>query len=76
MLDYLDKYVTGIVGVLAAGFIALIKTVFTNRTQIEILKKDIADRAKREDALMKAIETLRTEINDLKNQILDIWKSK
>lgn len=79
-MDYIDKVVAGVITLLVTGFVAMVRTVFTNKTQIAILRTEIKDRAKdraeKDEHFRKALESIHQDINGLKDQILDIWKAK
>jgi hypothetical protein len=68
-------------GILVLTFLGgVVRTIFTNKAQIELLKKELSDRFKsreQHDQEMKiSIEKLEQTINYTREQILELWKKQ
>ena len=63
------------------GFLGLVvRTIFTNKAEIDLLKKELSDRfkarEKHDEEMRKVLERLETTVDHTREQILELWKNK
>lgn len=63
------------------GFIGLlIRTVFTNKAQIDLLKKELKERfearEKHDEEIKNSLNKLENTVENTRDQILELWKQQ
>lgn len=80
MTDYLYEIGLAFVGAIVSAIGYLIRTVLTNKTEIELLKSEIEARDKRRDEdrqlMMEFRSEVKSSIETIKSEIIDLWKTK
>lgn len=87
MINYIE-YIVGVVITTVVGAISyLVRTVLTNKAEIDLLKADIASRDKRRDEdrqllldlkadIKSEMKETRDDIENIRSEITEIWKNK
>lgn len=75
MMEKLEEYVfwlvTSVTTALAFGVTWLIRTVFTNQAQVEILKNEFAHRDKLRAEDREAMEEMRENVSEIRNVLMN-----
>lgn len=87
MINYIE-YIVGVIITTVVGAISyLVRTVLTNKAEIDLLKADIASRDKRRDEdrqllldlkadLKSEMRETRDDIEGIRAELTEIWKNK
>jgi hypothetical protein len=87
MTDYLEAIVTTLIATLFGAISWLVRTVLTNRTEIELLKAEIATRDQRRqedreillqirDDFKLEMKEVKDDVEELRSELLEVWKTK
>lgn len=87
MLNYVEFIIGTLITAVAGGITYLVRTVLTNKAEIDLLKADIVSRDKRRDEdrqllldlkadLRSEMRETREDIEGIRAELTDIWKKR
>lgn len=87
MLNYVEFVIGTIITAVAGGVTYLVRTVLTNKAEIDLLKSDIVSRDKRRDEdrqllvdlkadLKSEMRETREDLESIRSELTEIWKKR
>jgi len=78
--EHTGKVVSGLIGLVIAGFTWLVRTVFTNKQELAVLKEHLRERDARRDEDRERVEEriaeVRQDVRDIRSDIRDLASRK
>ena len=69
MIENVEHVVTSVLALLSAGFVWLIRTVLTNREQLQLQRQE-------NEQIRAVLSEVKDSVSNLREEILEIYKNK